>query len=350
MVGLLALVLHAEAQEGMAAMPSAAATPDYYVIQPGDTLWDISSRFLGDPYAWPELWSVNTYITNPHWIYPGNRIYFRLGDQLTPPSVSMDPGAVAEAPKEPEPVAAAPAEVACDFPPLYDRAFGDVRLHAPGTLANAGDLNVRGKVFAADVPGASIGEDEFVYLEMSDADDLECGALLGVYRREGGKVKSGGDKRYVYRVLATAQVVRVDGDIVTAKLRDSWFEVERGDAVGDPMDVNFRLDVDAPEGDHEAKVIARLNQTVQTLASTGETVFLDQGTDDGVDVGQALYLVDRRDGTNLTGPEDERLPERVVGRVVVVRAAEAWSTGVVVDAARDVQVGARVVTIPNPEE
>ncbi len=49
-----------------------------YTIQKGDTLWDISSKFLRDPFLWPKLWEKNPYITNPHWIYPGNTI--RLTD------------------------------------------------------------------------------------------------------------------------------------------------------------------------------------------------------------------------------------------------------------------------------
>lgn len=80
---------------------------------------------------------------------------------------------------------------------------------------------------------------------------------------------------------------------------------------------------------------------------TGETVFLDRGVDDGVDVGSSLWVVERRDGSLLMGPEDKRLPERVVGRVVVVRAESESATGVVVDAARELDVGARLTTNPN---
>ena len=56
--------------------PAEEAAPQdaTYIIKPGDTLWDLSFQFLGDPFQWQRIWQVNSYIANPDLIYPGNQL------------------------------------------------------------------------------------------------------------------------------------------------------------------------------------------------------------------------------------------------------------------------------------
>lgn len=344
LVGLLMLPF-ALAQEGGVALGGSQGAPDYYEIQEGDTLWDISTRFLGDPHAWPELWSINDYITNPHWIYPGNRIYFRLGDNLNPPS-----GAAPDSPTE---VAqdAGPSGPLCDFPPRFRNTRANARLFAPGTLGTPTNLNLQGTVYGSESGATQLGEDVYVYLQMKKPKEVSCGQVFAVFRELKKKVKGGRTVLgRMYRELGLVRVVRVDGNIVTAKIEQSFFEFERGDQVGDPIPVTFNLDVNSPDPaqDLQASIVARLT-VEQQLANTGETIFLDRGTNDGLEAGTSLYVVERREGLQRLDQEDPKLPERVVGRVVVVRAEDRWSTAVVVDAATVVEVGDHLTTTPNPE-
>ena len=70
---------------------SSIVTPDYperYVVVKGDTLWDISKRFLKDPWLWPSVWHINPGIRNPHLIYPGDIIVMYVIDGK--PYITLD--------------------------------------------------------------------------------------------------------------------------------------------------------------------------------------------------------------------------------------------------------------------
>lgn len=41
-------------------------------IVSGDTLWALAQTYYGNAYLWPQLWESNTWITDAHWIYPGD--------------------------------------------------------------------------------------------------------------------------------------------------------------------------------------------------------------------------------------------------------------------------------------
>jgi hypothetical protein len=83
--------------------------PDEYVVVKGDTLWDISGKFLEKPWQWPAIWHANQQIENPHLIYPGDRISLvyvdgraRLLINGDKPTVRLSPGA-RKLPREPIP-------------------------------------------------------------------------------------------------------------------------------------------------------------------------------------------------------------------------------------------------------
>ena len=58
---------------------------EVHVVAVGETLWALANQFHGDNLLWPFLWEHNSYITDPHWIYPGDPLY-------VPPLLVITPG------------------------------------------------------------------------------------------------------------------------------------------------------------------------------------------------------------------------------------------------------------------
>src|SRR5262249_25243927 len=75
------------AQGGVRTSSEATAPAEVHSVIKGDTLWDLSQHYLGNPWYWPKVWSYNPEISNPHWIYPGNQVRFFPGGEEAPTQV-----------------------------------------------------------------------------------------------------------------------------------------------------------------------------------------------------------------------------------------------------------------------
>src|SRR3546814_8174768 len=76
---LLALLLLASAGIAHGQVQLREGFPQQYTVVTGDTLWDISGKYLREPWKWPELWQANPQIENPNLIYPGDTLSMEIG-------------------------------------------------------------------------------------------------------------------------------------------------------------------------------------------------------------------------------------------------------------------------------
>jgi LysM repeat protein len=362
---LMLFSFRATAQEASASMIALAARPpDYYAIQQGDTLWEISSTFMGNPYYWPQLWSINEQVTNPHWIYPGNRIVFRAGTVLSPPELTLEAG---ESGRDGYVVKSydyerVPAE--CGPDSRFATTVPADKYQSLLFISKEDDLSVFGEMKKARLRSTILSERDTVYLDVEDPDAFECGDMVQLFKKDPVydnryyKVKKL-DAGTLYKVVADVQIVHKYKKMLVGIVRTSYIEVERSTKrltrgneghtyVGPMRPVTVELELAPPKGDLEGHIVSKSTSEKDSL-DVGDTVFVDRGRNDGVRVGNTFYVVeqadellDQSDPPALVEKEDENLPFTVVGRLVIVRVDDLVSTAVITDAITSLRVGQQV--------
>ncbi len=313
--------------------PATTAAPESYVVQPGDTLWNLSQRFLNNPWYWPKIWSYNPDFDNPNWIRPGSQVRFYAGSA---PIVGEAPAEEISDEKEPDfediqgggfegdDVAARLADVGTE---QRRREFfiPSERLDDAGQVLNSPDekrlLTVTDRVYVKLKSAGKPGETFQVFRPVRDVRHPVTGADLG-------------------KLVALIGEVRVDAlsrEQALGTVVSSWDSVERGDFVG-------RLPVEA----EPLRAVANAKNVKGYIVDAGTTpltffgesyaVIVDKGSADGVQVGNSFTVVRAGDPylRQYSGLADED-----IGEVLIIDTEKNVATGVLVNSARELVPGDR---------
>ena len=255
------------------------AAADRYTVQKGDTLWGIASKFLKDPWRWPEIWRMNRdQIKNPHLIYPGDVVVLDRRDgqwrlSLERPVTRLSPS-VRVSPLAAEAILSIPA---ADIEPYLTRPL----------ITGPEGIEGTAQVVAGRDARVVRGNGDAVYVVGVDA---QSGDLWQIYRR-GRDFKSADGSELLgieQRYVGSARVERF-GEVSTLRIVSATEEVLIGDRlIPAPRGQLLSYAPHAPEAPISGRIIASDRDAAE--AGRGWIVTLDKGTQDRLDVGTVLAI------------------------------------------------------------
>lgn len=367
--------------------------PKTHDVVDGDTLWDLSTTYLSDPFMWPQLWSYNPQITNPHWIYPGDVIC------IEPCSFEA-----AQLTTVPEPVSDA-----------FDLGF-IAKMNARGAIIVPGYYiselpETRGHVLYSNQEKHLLAPGDEVQVDWIDEEmrkKVSVGQRFTVFKQSKPVLDDDGDPMaYKLIRLGAIQLIDVNKEsLSTARIIQASREIERGDLIIPNNDLVFSVKNVKNTKSQEGRIIDTLDLTNEL--GEQQYVIINRGIEDGVAPGNRWVVFEQREGLDLleqgsqthtqyatekdksydeddddrdmrdgeierenehswvlghqpytpTWPENDELEEyedreyttddlplRKIGEVLVIDARDKFCTGIILDSTHEVQIDTRVVMI-----
>ncbi len=342
--------------EGKGTLPP----PETYTVRQGDTLWDLSGRFLNSPWYWPKIWSYNPEITNPHWIYPGNVLKFFPSEEEIPARVEP----VADAPEE-EPPRELEDFSRSDLKSPVDEDTVAVagpykigRVAAKGLLARHDrfvtprELEESGEISAAFEEKLMLSSTDKAYARFRGRAEVKKGETYVIYKTERPihHPVTGELIGYQSTVIGAGRVTDVNEKAVSLVITSAFDPIERGALLGPWTEKLVRRVTPRPNARALAGFIVAAQTEVVTEIGEHHVVFIDKGKADGVEEGNVFKVIRAGDpyGKPPKAPMyDERLPKEDVGDLLVIDARERASAALVIRSLHELAVGDRVEMRPS---
>ncbi len=332
-----------------------SAPGEVHTVERGDTLWDLSSKYLGTPWYWPKVWSYNPQIANPHWIYPGNQVRFFAGGEEVPSRVETGTGPTEVAGGDEE-IAAVPEQPTSDVEVTGKLTY---QPKASRSVMTQGFVTTRELDEAGRIEGATTGAEmlsypDNVYVRFKRKADAKLGDRYVVFHTV-QPVKhpvTGKQLGFLTEFVGTMKVVALGSNFVTAQISDTWDAISRGDLVG-------------PYGEQMVEqVVPRRNEKqlqghvvtalVPYLTMTAEHHFLviDKGSADGVQLGNVFTITRQGDPSkqgvldlDMPGrkPKGAAMPTENIALCMVTEVKERTSNCVLTLSVQEIIPGARAV-------
>jgi hypothetical protein len=359
-------------------------TPEEYTIQKGDTLWDLSQKFLANPWYWPKIWSLNPGIENPHWIYPGGKLKIIPGEggAQAPAQVANGNAPEAAAPGEEvqlDTATSPDSSVSVNVPNAVD--LDVVSKNSRESRSSRNSVSVSGKLAFVPPPVVSVRKSGLVtaeekenagslaasfeekqmlspydtaYVQFKGAPPVRPGDRLLFFRPDGEITDPVTHKKLAdqTRTIGVAKVLSVQDKQCTVQVERNFEEIERGDLARPWVAQEKRVTPRQNMTDVSGFIVG---DTTRELSDLGESniVYIDRGSADGVQEGNTFAVVRKGDGLNesmvsakskTAGKAGDAaakidVPLENVGLLLVTDISEHVSTAIVIKSLRELSPG-----------
>lgn len=287
-----------------------------HTVKKGDTLWDITRTYLETPWKWPLVWANNQDITNPHLIYPNDRVVISRKDGRT--IITIIP-AGKEQPSS-EPVVYTPPEMAREeeksivISPRYSTF-----IFSPEVLVGSGTVSKKLE------PGELASKNETVFFssgsEFALDQDVTVVAKIADIKNLNKKIAG-----YLYKAIAVARVHEAGEGFYKATVLYSNQEIRSGDLIFDGLHnmMPLSLKISEPPAGKSGRVIDFYGGV--SGSSYLDLVFMDLGTADGIDQGMLMSLYEESTPSKNAGAMRE-----YQGTALVLQSLEKSSMALIMD-------------------
>ncbi|SFQ24246.1 Nucleoid-associated protein YgaU, contains BON and LysM domains [Geopseudomonas sagittaria] len=330
---LVALLLMAAGSLAQAEVLLRDGHPQSYTVVRGDTLWDISGKFLRQPWKWPKIWKANPQVQNPHLIYPGDvlSLVYVDGQPRLVLGRGESRGTIKLSPK----VRSTPMAEAIPAIPLEKiNSF----LLSNRIVDSESELSQAPYIVAGNAERVVSGAGDRIYARGSFADGQP---VYGLFRQ--GKTYTDPQTGEVLGInaddIGSGEVVAEEGDITTLVLSRTTQEVRIGDRLlpTEERAISSTFMPSEPALDIDG-VILDVPRGVTQVGQL-DVVTLNKGLRDGLSEGNvlAVYKTGETVRDRLTG-ESVKIPDERSGLLMVFRVYDKLSYGLVLNANRSLAV------------
>jgi len=315
-----------------------ANAPDQHKVVRGDTLWGISGKFLQHPWCWPQVWNLNRdQIRDPHWIYPGQIVYFdRVAGRLRLGTPTAD-GGIANVRQSPQ---IRSSELNRDAIPAIPANIIEPFLVQP-LIIEENELTSAPRIMATQEGRVNLAKGDKAYVRGTLGDGTSFQAF-----RPGQALKDPETKEilgYEAIYLGTLKLQRAattDNEAHSFSVVSTKEEMGIGDRlITVPPTPILNYMPHAPAKQIAARIMSIYGGVTQ--AGQNQVVSVNRGKNDGLDIGSVLRL--SRLGQIVQDRTDNakpiKLPDEQYGSLFIFRVFNRISYGLVMQVTDSVQVG-----------